>query len=67
VLSKDEVEAASSSWPHGKEHDTARWRSDVGRGEAALGRGKDDTSWADVNFTGPKNEENSHYRFSCYK
>jgi hypothetical protein len=31
-------------------------------GEAALGRekGGDDASWADVNLTGPKNEENSH-------
>jgi hypothetical protein len=39
------------------------------RGEAALGRGKgvDGTCWADANVTGPKNEENSHGRFSCYK
>jgi hypothetical protein len=39
------------------------------RGEAALGRreGGDNTSWADTNFTGPKNKENSRGRFSCYK
>jgi hypothetical protein len=37
--------------------------------EATPGRGKrgDDTSCADVNFTGTKNEENSCARFSCYK
>jgi hypothetical protein len=31
-------------------------------GEVALERGKggDDTNWADVNLTGPKNKENSH-------
>jgi hypothetical protein len=31
-------------------------------GGAALGRGKrgDDASWADVNLTVPKNEENPH-------
>jgi hypothetical protein len=31
-------------------------------GDAAQGRGKggDDTSWADANLTGPKNEENTH-------
>jgi hypothetical protein len=39
------------------------------RGEAALDRGKggDDVGWADVNLTGPKNKENTHDRFSCYK
>jgi hypothetical protein len=37
-------------------------------GEAASGRGKggDNVSWADANLTGPKNEENSRDRFSCY-
>jgi hypothetical protein len=37
-------------------------------GEAASGRGKggDNTGWADVNLTGPKNEENSQGRFNCY-
>jgi hypothetical protein len=35
-------------------------------GEAAPRRGKveDDVSWADANFTGPKNEENPRGRFS---
>jgi hypothetical protein len=39
------------------------------RGEVAPGRGKegDDASWADVNLTGPKNEENPCGRFSWYK
>jgi hypothetical protein len=27
----------------------------------------DDTSWADTNLTGSKNEENPHGRFSYYK
>jgi hypothetical protein len=38
-------------------------------GEAALGRGKggDNASWADVNLTRPKNEENPQDRFSWYK
>jgi hypothetical protein len=39
------------------------------RGEAALGMGKggDDTSWTDVNLTGPKNKENPRGRFRWYK
>jgi hypothetical protein len=38
-------------------------------GEAAPGRGKrgDDASWADVNLTDLKNEENLRGRFNCYK
>jgi hypothetical protein len=38
-------------------------------GEAAPRRGKggNNASWADVNLTGPKNEENQHDRFSWYK
>jgi hypothetical protein len=38
-------------------------------GEATLGRGKggDNTSLADVNLIGPKNENNSLGRFNCYK
>jgi hypothetical protein len=38
-------------------------------GETTSGRGKrvDDTSWADVNLTSPKNEENLRGRFSYYK
>jgi hypothetical protein len=48
------------------------WRGSVAtsvRGEAApeMGKGGDDTSWDDANFTGPKNKENSHGRFNCYK
>jgi hypothetical protein len=37
--------------------------------EVALGRGKggDNASCADVNLTGPKNEENSCGRFNWYK
>jgi hypothetical protein len=31
------------------------------------GKGGDDTSWADVNLTEPKNEENPSGRFSCFK
>jgi hypothetical protein len=30
-------------------------------------KGGDDVSWADVNLIEPKNIENSHGRFSCYK
>jgi hypothetical protein len=38
-------------------------------GEAPQGRGKggDDASWTNVNFIGPKIEENPHGRFSYYK
>jgi hypothetical protein len=32
-----------------------------------MGKEGDDASWADMNLTGPKNKENSHPRFSCYK
>jgi hypothetical protein len=31
------------------------------------GKGEDNTSWTDVNLIGPKNEENPHDQFSCYK
>jgi hypothetical protein len=58
ALPEDEAEAASSSWLNGKEawHNVAAST----RGKVAPGRGKegDDTSWAEENFTGPKNEEN---------
>jgi hypothetical protein len=27
-----------------------------------MGKGEDDTSWADVNLTGPKNKENTRGR-----
>jgi hypothetical protein len=37
------------------------------RGEATLREnGGDNTNWADVNLTRPKNEEHSLGRFSCY-
>jgi hypothetical protein len=38
-------------------------------GEVTSGKGKegDDTSQAQANLTGPKNEENPRGRFSCYK
>jgi hypothetical protein len=38
-------------------------------GEAVAGRekGGNDVNWADVNLTVPKNKENLHGRFSCYK
>jgi hypothetical protein len=56
----------------------AQWERSVTRcdgvttsagGDAALGRGKgrDDANWDDMNFTGPKSEENTHGRFSWYK
>jgi hypothetical protein len=47
----------------GRKHNTAA------EGEAAHGKGKggDDASWADVNFTGPENKENLHGRFSRNK
>jgi hypothetical protein len=32
-----------------------------------MGKGGDDACWADVNLTGPKNEENSRGQSSCYK
>jgi hypothetical protein len=31
------------------------------------GKGGEDTSWADVNLTGPKTKENTYDRFSSYK
>jgi hypothetical protein len=39
------------------------------REEVAPGRGKggDDAGWADANFIGPKNEENTRGRFSWHK
>jgi hypothetical protein len=37
--------------------------------EAALRRekGGNDVSWADMNFIGPKNKENSRDQFRCFK
>jgi hypothetical protein len=39
------------------------------RGEVASerGTGGDEASWANVNLTGSKNEENAFYRFNPYK
>jgi hypothetical protein len=53
----------------GRKRDTVRGRGGVGRGEAAPEKGKreDNTCWADMILTGPKNKENSRDRFSCYK
>jgi hypothetical protein len=53
----------------GRKHDTARWHGDVGRRRCSTGEGKggDDASWALVNITGLKNEENIRRRFSWYK
>jgi hypothetical protein len=38
-------------------------------GEAAPERrkGGDDANWTDVNLIRPKNKENTHSRFNCYK
>jgi hypothetical protein len=68
ALSDDEAEAT----------DLAPWEGSViqrggmtmsAGGEAPLGRGNggDDARWTDTNLTGPKNEENSHGRFSFYR
>jgi hypothetical protein len=42
-------------------------RATSARGEVPPGGGRKggDNVLADVNFTGPKNKENQHYRFSC--
>jgi hypothetical protein len=59
ALSEDEAEVASSFWLNGKE----------AREDAAPRRGKrgNNASWANVNLIGPKNEKNTHGRFSWYK
>jgi hypothetical protein len=45
----------------------AWWRGNIDRRRGTAGRGNegDDTSWADANLTGLKNEENLHGQFSC--
>jgi hypothetical protein len=52
-----------------RKHDTTRWCDDDSwrRGGTRREKGGDDASWADVNLTGPKNEEISHGQFNCYK
>jgi hypothetical protein len=42
--------------------DVSRWRGDTGEGKEG-----DDASWADMNFTKPKKEENPHDLFSYFK
>jgi hypothetical protein len=65
-------------WSGGSELILTQWKGSVTRrggmktsakGEATLGRwkGGDDTSWADVNLTRPKNKEIPYGRFSWYK
>jgi hypothetical protein len=53
----------------GRKRDTVRQRDDVSRRRCGTEEGKegDDVSWANVNLTGPKNEENTHSRFNWYK
>jgi hypothetical protein len=69
ALLEDEGKAASSS---------AQWEGSVtwhgsmvtsAEGEMALrgGKGGGNTSWAGLNLTVSKNEENSHDQFNCYK
>jgi hypothetical protein len=41
--------------------------SAIGEAAPGMGKGGDDACWADVNLTGPKNEENSRGQSSCYK
>jgi hypothetical protein len=44
-----------------------KWVTSAG-GDVPPGKGKGgDDVWANQNLTGPKNKENSHGRFSCYK
>jgi hypothetical protein len=54
----------------GSELVLTQWEGNVmtlGRGDAAPGRGKEETKSADANLTEPKNKENIHSRFSWYK
>jgi hypothetical protein len=46
----------------GRKRDTVRQCDDVSRRRCGTEEGKegDDVSWANVNLTGPKNEENTH-------
>jgi hypothetical protein len=69
ALPEDEVEGANSSWFNGKECYTVRQRGNDGwrRGYSREEKGGNDASWADMNFTGLKNEENPHDQFRCFK
>jgi hypothetical protein len=69
--------SVAERWSEASELILSLWEGSVTRGsvvisagrEATLGRkkGGDDTSWADVNPIGLKNEENPRGRFSRYK
>jgi hypothetical protein len=67
VFPEDKVEATNSSWLHRKkvQHDMAM--STGGDAAPRRGKGGDNISWANANFTGLKNEENIHKGFICYK
>jgi hypothetical protein len=66
ALPKDEAKAASSSWLHGKKvwHGAMALRCRLEDNQHWEG---DDVSWADVNLTWLKNDENPCGWFSCYK
>jgi hypothetical protein len=51
----------------GRKRDTTQQCDNLGQRKCSTGEGKggDDVSWADANFTGPENKENPHGRFSC--
>jgi hypothetical protein len=70
--------SVADRWSGGSELVLTSWKDSVTRrddvmtstkGEATPGseKGGNNVSWADTNFIGPKNKENSHGRFSCYK
>jgi hypothetical protein len=52
-----------------RKRDPAWWCDDVGRrrGDTGEGKGRRHVSWADVNLTGLKSEENSYDQFNWYK
>jgi hypothetical protein len=54
----------------GRKRDTTRRCDDVSRRRGGTGEGKkggNDAGWVDTYLTEPKNEENLHGQFSCYK
>jgi hypothetical protein len=50
-----------------KKRDTMQRRGDNDQRRGSTEKGGDDANLVDVNFTGLKNKENLHSRFSCYK
>jgi hypothetical protein len=55
ALSKDEAEAASSYWLHGREACHVMVTSTgVEEATSGKGNGEDDVNWADMNLTGKK-------------